>query len=298
MIDNTKPFFSIIIPTYNRAAIIGKTLKSFINQTYKNFEIIVVDDGGTDDTKKVIENLKDNRIKYYWKVNGERGAARNYGAEKSKGEWLNFFDSDDIAYVHHLEEGRKVIKRQMEIKIFSFGQEMKNDEGIVLSKTPPSPLNGNERILKLNFVNPNCVFLRKEVWEEVKFNEDRKVTVSEDWLFHLQIAARYKFFTFDSIISNYMIQHSERSMMNATGECTFKRSLVLFDYLEKDEVFMLKSGNKLNNIKAEMYSLSALYFALEKFRFKALKALIIALFNKPVFFFSRRVLAVIKHLII
>ena len=75
----TSPFFSIIIPTYNRAALIGKTLRSVQEQSFKSFEVIVVDDGGKDDTKEVLLGLEDDRICYYWKENGERGAARNFG---------------------------------------------------------------------------------------------------------------------------------------------------------------------------------------------------------------------------
>ena len=71
--------FSVVIPTYNRAGLIGLTIRSFLEQDHKSFEILVVDDGGTDNTKEIISSFNDHRIQYLYKENGERGAARNWG---------------------------------------------------------------------------------------------------------------------------------------------------------------------------------------------------------------------------
>ena len=83
MVNKDVPYFSIIIPTYNRASLITKTIESVLLQD-EAFEIVVVDDGSTDDTKEVVNSLLDSRVKYFYKENGERGAARNFGAQKSK----------------------------------------------------------------------------------------------------------------------------------------------------------------------------------------------------------------------
>ena len=289
------PFFSIIIPTYNRASIITKTLHSFTNQTYKNFEIIVVDDGGADQTREVITQIGDSRIKYYWKENGERGAARNYGANLAEGEWLNFFDSDDIAYSNHLSEAFQVIKANRSINLFCFGQEIKDERGVVLHRTEPSSLTGTQRMLKNSFVNPNSIFLRKKAWAEIKYNEDRAVTVSEDWLFHLQLLARQDLICFADTVTNYLVQHTGRSMVEATGMSTLKRVRSLIAYLKRDTLFMKRFGNHFNAIKAEVYSLAALNFALEKNRGKALQVLFKALVSSPRYFFTRRCLAVLKY---
>ena len=98
-----KPFFSIIIPTYNRANLISISIESVLKQTFTDFELIIVDDGSTDNTSEVVGNYTDNRIFYYKKVNEERGAARNYGIKKSCGEYVNFLDSDDFFDANHLE---------------------------------------------------------------------------------------------------------------------------------------------------------------------------------------------------
>ena len=92
---------SIIIPTYNRAHLVGETIQSFINQSYSNWEIIVVDDGATDNTPELIKSYNDQRINYY-KRNTEHkkgpSGCRNYGLSLANGEYVLFFDDDDIAH--------------------------------------------------------------------------------------------------------------------------------------------------------------------------------------------------------
>lgn len=99
---------SIIIPTFNRAHLIGETLDSIIAQTYSNWECIVVDDDSTDRTEELLNNYvrKDNRIQYYKRPTDRlkgANACRNYGFELSKGEYIKWFDSDDIMLPEHLE---------------------------------------------------------------------------------------------------------------------------------------------------------------------------------------------------
>ena len=90
------PIVSIVIPTYNHAKFIGKALESVIDQTYKNWEAIVIDNNSTDDTDKVINQYNDPRIKYL-KINndGVIAKSRNQGIREAKGEWIAFLDSDD-----------------------------------------------------------------------------------------------------------------------------------------------------------------------------------------------------------
>ena len=105
---NNQPLVSIIIPTYNRANLIGETLDSIISQTYKNWECIVVDDGSSDYTNEVMQAYveKDSRIKYYHRpkehLPGGNGA-RNFGFKMSKGDYVQWFDSDDLMRFNFLE---------------------------------------------------------------------------------------------------------------------------------------------------------------------------------------------------
>lgn len=99
---------SIIIPTYNRAALIAETLDSIIRQTYDNWECIIVDDGSSDDTEALVGKyqLRDKRIKYANRPSTLKkgaNACRNYGLSLSEGEYVNWFDSDDLMLPKKLE---------------------------------------------------------------------------------------------------------------------------------------------------------------------------------------------------
>ena len=87
--------FSIIIPTYNRAAFLPKAIGSVLAQSFSDWELIIVDDGSTDNTKDVVAQYSDSRITYIFQQNAERSAARNKGIAHSVGEYVLFLDSDD-----------------------------------------------------------------------------------------------------------------------------------------------------------------------------------------------------------
>ncbi len=98
------PFFSIIIPAYNRAEILKSTIPAVLLQTFTDFELIIADDGSSDDIKTVVENFKESRIKYYHQHNKGVCAARNLGAQNANGEFVIFLDSDDHIEKNWLED--------------------------------------------------------------------------------------------------------------------------------------------------------------------------------------------------
>jgi glycosyltransferase involved in cell wall biosynthesis len=112
--------FSIVIPTYNRGHLIDETIKSVLKQTYQNYEIIIVDDGSTDNTQQLINTFSDKRIKYYKKNNEERSIARNFGLNKAKGNYVYLLDSDDIIYSHHLKTAFEFINKSNKVDAFFF----------------------------------------------------------------------------------------------------------------------------------------------------------------------------------
>ena len=87
---------SIIIPLYNKEKTIKRAIESVLQQSYRNFELLVIDDGSIDNSKIIVENISDSRIIYEFKQNGGVSSARNYGARKASSQWLFFLDADDI----------------------------------------------------------------------------------------------------------------------------------------------------------------------------------------------------------
>ncbi len=129
------PFFSIIIPTYNRAHIIKRPIESVINQTYSDWELIIVDDGSTDDTKVIVDSYQDERIRYIWQENQERNAARSKGISVALAEWICFIDSDDEYYPNHLATFFEAIQEFPEYKIFYTETEFIAQNGSVKGKS-------------------------------------------------------------------------------------------------------------------------------------------------------------------
>lgn len=90
------PYFSVVIPVFNRAAALGPTMESCLKQTFTDFEALVVDDGSGDNLKDVVKACKDPRVRYIWRTNGGGSAARNTGVQAAGGKYIAFLDSDDI----------------------------------------------------------------------------------------------------------------------------------------------------------------------------------------------------------
>jgi glycosyltransferase involved in cell wall biosynthesis len=106
---NNIPLFSVVIPTYNRADFIGIAIKSVVNQSFRNWELIVVDDGSTDNTREVVYSFKDDRIKYHFQENQELNAARNKGIMLAKGDFITFLDDDDYYLSDYLSQSKTLI---------------------------------------------------------------------------------------------------------------------------------------------------------------------------------------------
>ena len=91
----SSPKVTVVIPTYNRAHLIKDAVESVLNQTYQDFELIVIDDGSTDNTREVLAVYKD-KLTYIYQENQGRSSARNHGIELAQGEYIAFLDSDDV----------------------------------------------------------------------------------------------------------------------------------------------------------------------------------------------------------
>ncbi len=97
-----QPLFSIIIPTYNRAALLQKAIESVQEQIFKNWELIIIDDGSTDHTKELVKKINSTKIKYIYQQNQRLSAARNTGVKHSQGKYICFLDDDDYYSKDHL----------------------------------------------------------------------------------------------------------------------------------------------------------------------------------------------------
>ena len=287
--------FSIVIPTYNRADFIDKTIKSLLKQSYSNFEIIVIDDGSTDNTEEVVKNIKDSRLLYFKKENAERGAARNYGALKAKGDFINFFDSDDIAYENHLTVAVKTISNNKDVNVFHLGYDIKMFNG-QQGRVPAEIFNINQQLAKGNVLSCNGVFVKREIALENPFSENRDLSASEDYLLWLQLAAQYPIINNNTITST-IIDHDERSVVSINKSGLIKRKELMLKLAIEDTRINSYYKKNIKNLKTNTYSYISLHLILAKEKKEGLKFLIKSISTDISFIFSKRFLGIINQFI-
>ncbi len=296
--SNNILIISVIIPTYNRAKLIKHTIESFLNQSYSHFEIIVVDDGSTDNTEELINSIEDDRIKYFKIQNSERGHARNFGAKQSKGKYLCFFDSDDIAFSHHLETASKIINKNEDIPIFHLGYEtMDGNNKNTLKRVETIKQGINHTIINGNLLSCNAVFIRRDIFMNYFFNEDRIIAGLEDWELWLRISAKYEMKHFP-IITSLIIQHENRSVLQTEKDKLIQRIEKFMQYILNNADIIEYYKDRLPSFRSSCYTYISLHIALTKKHKKtSVYYLIKGLIEKPLFIFQRRFFAIIKHLL-
>lgn len=167
---------SIIIPTYNREKLIKRSIQSVLKQTYKNIEIIVVDDASTDNTKKVVKSIRNKKVKYI-RLDKNQGAchARNIGLEKATGEYIAFQDSDDIFHNEKLEEQLKNLKKNKADLDFCKICINQNDTSfLVPNEQQEINIKENKILDELcngNFISTQAILVKKDVFKKYLFDE-------------------------------------------------------------------------------------------------------------------------------
>jgi glycosyltransferase involved in cell wall biosynthesis len=195
MASNDPPFFSVIVPLYNRAHVIGDALRSVLAQTERDFEVLVIDDGSRDHPRPIIEALDDRRIRYIRRANAGGGAARNTGIDMARGRFIAFLDSDDEFLPHHLA----AMRAQLEGTQLLIGYArviVDRGEGRVFLK-PPRPVRVGENMASYffcdrGFVPTSTIVAPAEIAREIRFHEDLREAEDTDFAVRLSLAG-YRF---------------------------------------------------------------------------------------------------------
>ena len=182
---------SIIIPTYNRAEFLTEALNSIMSQTYKDFELIVVDDGSSDNTKEVVKNF-DGEIKYLYRKNQGVSAARNLGINEAKGEFLSFLDSDDLWERNKLEKQIDFFDKNKEAKVCYTDEIWVRKGKRVNQMKKHAKYSGNifEKSLPLCIISASSITIKKDVFARVGLF-DESLIVCEDYDLWLRISNEY-----------------------------------------------------------------------------------------------------------
>jgi glycosyltransferase involved in cell wall biosynthesis len=217
------PFFSIIIPTYNRSYVLFRSIDSVLTQTYHNFELIIVDNGSTDDTQQWLsDNYQDNRLIYhYQKGSGSPASPRNTGISLSKGQWVCLLDSDDRWSEDKLQHVFDATQENINADVICHNENVyyeKTDRVDRLLKYGPASKNMYKDMLIFgNRLSTSATSIRIEFLNNnnLQFDELSKVATVEDYDLWLNLArynANFVFLAeslgFYTVGESNMISHS------------------------------------------------------------------------------------------
>lgn len=247
---------SIIIPTYNRAYLIGETLDSILAQTYTNWECIVVDDGSTDNTAKVVRKYikEDKRFQYYLRPNDRiKGAntCRNYGFELSKGEYIKWFDSDDIMHPSLLEKQLNSIDKNIDCSVCKVAYyDFENDD--VLKENTIS----SDHLIEDYLVGEVTFYISGPLWSRLFLNNqkelfDEKISNLDDWDFNLRMLYQEPAMTYiDEPLIKYRIH--EDSLSKEIVKCNFTEIISEFRARRK-HLLILVFNNSIETLKFKQF---------------------------------------------
>ena len=183
---------SIITPTYNSEKFISATIQSVQNQTYSNWELIIIDDGSNDKTVEIINNTikSDSRVQLYSLTKNEgTGVARNIGVANSKGRYISFLDSDDLWKPNKLERQLDFMKSNNLLFTFSF-YECIDEKGINLNIRKEAPkLTTYQKLFFCNYIGNSTAIYNAEILGKIPINKIRK---RQDWMLWLTIVKKIK----------------------------------------------------------------------------------------------------------
>lgn len=279
---NSKSTVSIIIPTYNSAQYIIRAIESVLNQTYKDFEIIVVDDGSIDNTKEIMNRLchKDRRIKYFYQNNsGKPSIAKNSGIELASGKYISFLDADDTISKYKLQRMTKILDENRNINFVFADCRLLTENGEILAESRLKYINNNilneihkddidicnsfkiyknnsifNLLAKGSFIHGNSVLLRKSFIKNIGLF-DTSLKVAEDWEFFIRASKGQKVAFIDAVLSNY---YKMPNSVTRSYRRYYLDSLRMIKTKKQEEekniTFVNNSNEKISNLYYEFAS--------------------------------------------
>lgn len=279
------PFFSVIIPTYNRADLLPRAIISVLQQTYNNWELIIVDDGSKDNTREVVSRHTDPRIKYIYQNNAERSAARNNGIKNATGNYICFLDSDDYYLPERLQGLYNSLQaKQFPVGVYYTGMLVENSTGRNKRNEKQTDNNIFNHIAT-SVIHSQQACVHRTVFKHYLY--DTRFHIGEDMELWLRIADKYPFEYIDNEYTIVVVDHDERSV-NVKRYNSYPHQLRML----KTVFAPSHPGHKINNsVKKQL--LSNCYFGIAKYyiytggRLQAASNLIKAIGANPSHFQTR-----------
>lgn len=211
------PVISVIVPAYNAEATILETIRSIQNQTFTDFELIVINDGSTDGTLALLEQVQDARLRVFSYPNGGLPVARNRGIQRATGEFISFIDADDLWTADKLERQLQALRQHPEAGVAYSWTAFIDGQSQFLYAREPLAFAGNvyPQLLIDNFIsNGSNILLRRQLIEAIG-DFDPTLKSGEDWDFYIRLASKTQF----AVVPQYQILYrkSSASMSSKVG---------------------------------------------------------------------------------
>ncbi len=208
------PFVSVIIPTYNRAHFLNEAVRSVLDQTFTDFEIIVVDDGSTDHTGDLVRTFLDTRIRYIHQAHRGINASMNTGLRAARGAYIGRLDSDDVWLPEMLVSEVEALNRHADVgAVYGRAQAM-DETGRPLPNTRGLPQRYPDSsfvsMLYEDFTSSVTLLVRRECFDHIGLY-DESLTTAGDWNICLRIARHYSFFFVDQVVARFRLHQGNIS---------------------------------------------------------------------------------------
>jgi glycosyltransferase involved in cell wall biosynthesis len=233
MSPSTAPTVSVVIPTYNAASLLPEAVESVLAQTYRDLEIVVVDDGSTDRTPQVMADYGDP-VRYIRKENEGSASARNRGIRAARGEYIAFLDADDRWRPTKLEKQMRAHRADPSLAWSYTGADLVDaDTGAIRARKTQLRTRHEGDVLRNlilgSFVTPSATVVQRRVFDEVgTFDESSLHRISEDWDLWLRIAAHYPIrFIDEPLVENR--QHTDRKTKTMDLDAALESRMAIID---------------------------------------------------------------------
>lgn len=207
------PKISVVIPNFNNAHYVASAIQSVLNQRYQDFEVIVVDDGSTDNSNSVIGQFGE-RVRYLWQENQGLAGARNTGIRAAQGEFIGLLDADDLWQPTYLEKMMALHRQAPESALYYCAAQCIDSQGQQLPRQLGAPVGKPETtyqaLVRANFLIPSTIVMRRDVVMAAGLF-DQRLRSCEDWDLWLRIGAKSQFMGIEETLVLYRLHNASLS---------------------------------------------------------------------------------------
>jgi glycosyltransferase involved in cell wall biosynthesis len=279
------------MPTFNQAAFLNQAINSVVNQSFKNWELIVIDNNSTDNTSKVLSAFKDIRIKKF-KIqnNGVISKSRNLGIKKSSGNWIAFLDSDDIWFENKLEYMVDCIIKNPNFEVFcndEMSVNFSNGDSRRLEYGPYRKKFYDYLLLNGNCISTSATIIKRDFLTKTNldFSEDISFITAEDYDLWLKLASNgARFYFADKVLGEYRI-HSKNNSSSIDIHYNSVRNVV-FSHINKLKLNPKKNKKYLCKVETRLLLSFAKAQYVNRYLLRMIFFIIKSFYNSPPNFFG------------